>query len=276
MGIETRVGLDIAVKARERRGLQVDVAGYNKGDCVNGISISAVNNIDCVKGVKIGLGNISTDSAKVYGIEAGFFGESHRFYGVRAHCLHGFSDEDGGKGYGLEIGCLSLNQNGYVNGIRINLLNNGGCDRGLRLGFINAKDSYSNSEIYGVEIGVSNITTFQKGVQIGVGNTTEEVDGLQVGLWNHVLTRLRGLQVGLVCYAKEGTYVQVGLLTFRGNRPWYKSFSPLFGFGMGKQIREEEAIEKHLGVTEIEVAPVKKTSKKKSKRKAIKKKTKKR
>ena len=70
-----------------------------------------------------------------------------------------------------------------------------------------------------------------RGVQFGLANVAEQSSyGVQLGLVGIVSRELKGLQVAPVCYAKEGNYVQVGILTIRGAGPWYTRITPLLGF----------------------------------------------
>ncbi|MEK6899754.1 MAG: hypothetical protein AABX05_01390, partial [Nanoarchaeota archaeon] len=54
--------------------------------------------------------------------------------------------------------------------------------------------------------------------------------GVQVGLVNVVQGEFNGLQIGLVCYANKGTYLQIGLLTLRGQGSWHSRMTPLIGW----------------------------------------------
>ncbi len=54
--------------------------------------------------------------------------------------------------------------------------------------------------------------------------------GVHLGLLNLVDHHI-GLQAGLICYAREGTYFQIGLLNIHGTTgPWYTRISPVLGF----------------------------------------------
>jgi len=74
--------------------------------------------------------------------------------------------------------------------------------------------------------------TYVRGFNGGgiVGGATH-VNGVNFGgLASLVLEELNGLEIGVITYANDGNYLQLGLLNFRGTGPWYKRFSPLIGY----------------------------------------------
>jgi len=56
-----------------------------------------------------------------------------------------------------------------------------------------------------------------------------------------------GVQIGLLCTAREGTYLQIGLWTERddgvGERPWYTKGTPFIGFHREKKKDKQNKIE---------------------------------
>ena len=92
----------------------------------------------------------------------------------------------------------------------------------------------------GFEFGVANYTRRVEGAQGAVMfNGANYVNGFQIAPVNIVIEELYGLQIGLYCFANEGNYLQLGVLTYRESGPWYTRFSPFVGFRRSKKIQKE-------------------------------------
>ena len=89
-----------------------------------------------------------------------------------------------------------------------------------------------NESVYSssLQIGTSNEAINSRVLQIGPLNMTYDSKGRQAGFLDEAEGNFEGVQLGIVCYAERGSYKQFGLVTIRGESPWYKRFSPLFGF----------------------------------------------
>lgn len=61
-------------------------------------------------------------------------------------------------------------------------------------------------------------------------NRSENSTGTRIGVVDIVTHELNGHQYALFCYAGEGSFLQVGLLTVRGCGPWYTRVTPLVGY----------------------------------------------
>ncbi|HLD42437.1 MAG TPA: hypothetical protein VJB08_00430 [Candidatus Nanoarchaeia archaeon] len=131
---------------------------------------------------------------------------------------------------GVQIGFENDANQAY--GIQLGAANSTHELRGAQLGLINT------AEGIGAQLGLMNFTDEARSVfprdelkiQLGVYNGARNASALQVGVINFFLERTPGLQAGLVCYAEEGTYLQLGLVTSHGAGPWYRRYSPLIGF----------------------------------------------
>ena len=107
--------------------------------------------------------------------------------------------------------------------IKIGIKNEGTSIHGLELGLINDVEESS----YGFQLG-------------GLVNIAKESKGVQLGLINFAVESIYGFQVGLICYAKEGAFVQLGVLTIRSSGPWYTRITPIFGYGKSKPASKEK------------------------------------
>ncbi|MBS3169793.1 hypothetical protein J4210_04875 [Candidatus Woesearchaeota archaeon] len=111
----------------------------------------------------------------------------------------------------------------------------------LLIGMDNARDAFT-----GLQLGFSNTAnespapecapcpdSKSAGVQLGFLNFNKGAfRGVQIGGidFSEDSSPFYGLQLGIVCWAREGTYAQIGLLTLRNDGPWYSRFSPFFGY----------------------------------------------
>lgn len=148
-----------------------------------------------------------------------------------------------------------------LRGIEIGLINSASEVRGVQLGAINGSSGVEagsgkpNFKTKGLQLGMWNETWDLTGLQAGVGNFAYYLRGAQVGLTNYagggkgaggaqiglaniVQDEFKGMQLGVLCYAEEGTYAQLGLLTIRGTGPKYLRYTPLFGFRTQKQAKK--------------------------------------
>ncbi len=157
---------------------------------------------------------------------------------------------------GLEAAVLSKTED--VVGGRIGLITEGKSTKGFEFGGLGlTKKSYGalfnlfsfRDESYGFEIGLINYSNQNKGLRIGVMNFSaldgsgfdagvlgghKNYNGLDLeALMSRVDLQLNGVQIAPICYANNGDYLQLGLITIRGKgtgKPWYKRVSPLVGY----------------------------------------------
>ena len=120
------------------------------------------------------------------------------------------------------------------------LTNGGDLARAYRPGRSQKGVSYARTNdtdsFFGAQLGLNNRSRYGAGTMVGLSNQAQTLDGLQIGGYTETFDELQGAQIGLLCVGpKKGTYVQLGLLTFRpfADR-WYKRISPLFGFSREK------------------------------------------
>ena len=107
----------------------------------------------------------------------------------------------------------------------------------IQVGGVNFTEDGDN-----LQIGAVNITPggLFKGYQIGLVNGVLDSPGCyQYGIINLAPERLRGVQVGLTCTAKDGNFKQFGLLTFRESGPWYSRITPFFGMRRNNDLFRE-------------------------------------
>ncbi len=112
--------------------------------------------------------------------------------------------------------------------------------RGIQLGLRNFASEYAGVQagvsnvceeaLEGAQFGIFNEVKAMAGIQLGLRNEATDSCGVQMGAYNVAPRNFRGLQVGLLCLAADGRYAQLGLLTVRMDNPWYRRFSPLFGY----------------------------------------------
>ncbi|HLD79048.1 MAG TPA: hypothetical protein VJA18_00640 [Candidatus Nanoarchaeia archaeon] len=230
-------------------------------------------------GLELMLGfNNKKDSS--YGVQLGIKNESSYPHHVLQMGL--YNDVPAGEDFkGLQAGIISLVGQNF-SGAQIGVLNgvDSGAVYGLQVGVVNAADISGaqvgvlniTTQIYGLQIGGANLSLkFDKdpgsvrGAQVGVWNYARDLDGGQAGLFNYVKEEINGLQlgalniagddfngvqIGLICYAKDGNYLQLGVLTFRGgDRKWYNKFSPFIGFSANGKKEEAEPPKEPQGST---------------------------
>ena len=180
------------------------------------------NPLDLTLGLKL-----KNNREKLRGLEAGLFNETKKVCGIQLGGINYTSSKLTGvqigainiteeEAYGVQIGAIQL---GNFTGSQIGLINVHEKSAGLQLGLANSSfDPKHNNKYHGVQVGAIN-------------DNSGLTEGVQVGLWNSS-KKLEGAQFGIICCAGKGHYAQFGLITIRTdeNLPWYKKFSPFFGF----------------------------------------------
>ncbi len=97
---------------------------------------------------------------------------------------------------------------------------------GGQIGLVNDCDT-----CYGGQIGILNYIEELTGSQFGAINRTCFGDGVQFGVMNSCDVDFDGLQLGVLCRARDGNYLQLGLLTVRdGEEPWYRRVTLILGY----------------------------------------------
>jgi len=112
------------------------------------------------------------------------------------------------------------------------------------MGGVQAGSYNEAEELRGLQTGIMNVVEeYGCGAQValpapfGMNIVYEAFDGLQVGMTNFVKKKLRGVQMGLLCYANSGTFLQLGLLTVRGVGPRYTRYTPFIGFHLERKAK---------------------------------------
>lgn len=118
----------------------------------------------------------------------------------------------------------------------------------LVFGCKNVSESLSQWDVKKeIQVGLYNEAVCNSSDQFGLFNTSFEIlpgfqigvinfiggylKGLQLGALNWVDSEIsKGVQVGLICYASNGDYLQLGALTLRDVGPWYTRVTPFIGF----------------------------------------------
>ena len=134
--------------------------------------------------------------------------------------------------YGAQLGGFNINEGKFL-GFKLGILNAGDYFRGFCLGLINI---YEESPGFRLGLGNGSLASLSNkrlsGLDIAITNYAGRESGLQLGVLNVVKDEFKGVQIGAVCIADKGNYLQLGLITYRANRnKWYQKFSPLIGFG---------------------------------------------
>lgn len=182
----------------------------------------------------------SIKDGDIKGLQAGLINSSENY---RAHSSSlvqiGFGNTMDGTNGG-QAGVFNYAEGDFT-GIQLGLAMNSadeGEHKGLQIAPVN--DS-NDSSFEGVRIGLINSVTSDSGqkknkldgAEIGVLNYDHEAKGAQIGAVNISSKYLKGLQIGPICFAGEGDYVQLGLLTVRRKRDpsgkWKYKVSPLIG-----------------------------------------------
>ena len=178
--------------------VRVQIPGnYKPDEDYQGLEAAVINIERSLKGVQVGLLNITEKTS--YGAQLGIINGSGEFLGFN---LGVFNLQDCFKGFSFGV------------------LNDYKESTGFKIGGVNGNLSFSSSDEY------------SSGLDVAIINRAQDEYGLQLGLWNVVKSELNGVQIGIICEADEGKYLQLGLITHRINRDkWYKSFSPFIGFG---------------------------------------------
>jgi hypothetical protein len=118
---------------------------------------------------------------------------------------------------GLEIGILALPDN---NDTEPNLAGIG----------INVLAGYNSLNGIAASLATGVVGEGGRGVLVsGLNVVSENFKGLNIGVVNLSHGKFYGVQAGLICYATEGNYLQIGLLNFRkdGDK---SDFSPGIGY----------------------------------------------
>jgi len=166
-----------------------------------------VNSADETK-FQLGFINVANE---VKGTQIGYYNEcmDERVIGAQLGVLANFTDYL----VGAQLGCLN------VVGVGVRPVYD--VVSALQLGvFFNFVDDTKFDAINGVQIG-------------GLASlSSSSVAGI-----DYKKSTFNGLQIAPFCYAGNGNYLQLGLITVRGgkDRPWYKRFSPLIGFSQTKK-----------------------------------------
>ena len=162
------------------------------------------------------------------GLEAALINIEKSLKGVHA----GFINLTRKDSYGAQLGWANINYGEFL-GFKFGVFNVGDYFRGFCLGLINI---YNESSGFRLGLGNGSLVSLSNerlsGLDVALVNYTQNESGLQLGAWNVVKDELKGVQIGAVCIADKGNYLQLGLITYRANRnKWYQKFSPLIGFG---------------------------------------------
>ncbi|MBI2144587.1 hypothetical protein HYU17_05585 [Candidatus Woesearchaeota archaeon] len=179
---------------------------------------------DKIKGMQFGVLNEAKD---ITGVQAGVTNFAQYMQGVQAGAVN--------RGTENSIGRRVL-QAGIVNNIESCL--------GVQLGISNAA-----CVVRGIQAGLFNGLLYLNGIQAGAINRALNANGIQIGGYNSVASLnqptlkspywsfpdgAKCVQVGLICRAEKTGAIpltQLGLLTVRGNLPWYKGgITPFVGW----------------------------------------------
>ena len=125
---------------------------------------------------------------------------------------------------GSQIGLL--NTSTHLSGSQLGLVNNARSVKGSQFGLLNNSDS-----VEGSQLGILNhVQELEGSKKSFLGFLTGAANSLQAGLVNIVDRDFEGLQLGLICYAKRGNYIQLGLLNVQSDYLGNKTFFPFFNY----------------------------------------------
>jgi len=170
-------------------------------------------------------------------------------------------------------------------GVRLNFYNNNETSYGFGVDLISSSDvvkggefslgrvsnefhgsgisgiSWNKDKLVGENYGVANLSSSVEGAQNNLISLADSVKGKQNGLILAYTNQLEGVQKGLVCAAKEGNYVQYGLVCVQdwGKTQGWKKWVPYFGdWSIGVGISRDYVAEKPVKKpVRKKVAPVK-------------------
>lgn len=224
MSLEAALSLD-AKEYGKFKGVQVQlVTSFRKDKPGFGVTLGAYENDETFSGVDVGFS--SNCREKVMGLQAsGLLGIAKDMYGLQiAGCMTG-----SGILRGVQVAPLvSFNYTDAVGLIAGGVFIRSEDLKGMGIGVIVAGDYMKGLSVGVLGTGFNHL----EGVSIsGMVSMNDETSGLEIcGGISTVDKELNGLQIAPFCYAKDGNYLQIGALTFRGTGKWYTRFSPLVGW----------------------------------------------
>jgi len=216
------VGTDASVY-----GLRLSANGSNKD--VYGVDLGWANHAEGSAG-PLQVGIVNKAKGTFGGIQAGVTCVAQTLYGIQVGAI-GIADV-----YGIQVAFGNAFSATSVSGVQLGFLNTVSDAHGIQLsGWANAAEGRMNgiqaaplmnvaTTLGGVQTSISNEARSGTGVQVGLANQASTLSGMQVGIFNSSSEGMRGMQLGLLNYNKNGFL------------PWF----PLFNIGFGKVTKEDD------------------------------------